>query len=288
VAESKGTQTAEREAAYPSAGESAQAQDCHAEAEALDVHLNPYTVRAYNDPFYRGLLGIGELGDVTSQQINAIVTTGAQTTIRLLAAFGALTGPIGAAIGGLVAMGSLIANMFQGCGQTCIVASNDANKIEPLLQQNLEAYLSAPVRTHSMQAAALNNFDTIWNALRTACSDPSLGAAGKNCIVDRQSGACHYKTTPGGWQGTQYVYPGSNGSGTSCWNWFVGYRDPIANDPNVQPDSAVLSVSSPSPQPGVTDSSITSSNSAPGSFFSSPLSLLLIAAAAWFLLGGGD
>ena len=35
------------------------------------------------------------------------------------------------------------------------------------------------------------------------------------CIADRQRGGCHYQ---------------SNGQ---CWNWFIGYRDPIANDPQV-------------------------------------------------------
>ena len=45
---------------------------------------------------------------------------------------------------------------------------------------------------------------------------------GANCVADRQAGACHYQ---------------ANGA---CWNWFIGFRDPIANDPDVQPDSAVV------------------------------------------------
>jgi hypothetical protein len=28
-----------------------------------------------------------------------------------------------------------------------------------------------------------------------------------------------------------------------CWNWFNGYRDPIANDPNVVADAVAPSVS---------------------------------------------
>ena len=98
----------------------------------------------------------------------------------------------------------------------------------------------------SLQAAALNNFDTVWNALKTACSDPSLGAAGQRCISDRQQGSCAYKVSPGGWQNGVYVYNGPNGSGSSCWNWFVGYRDPIANDPTVVPDPTPTSPSASS------------------------------------------
>jgi hypothetical protein len=178
------------------------------------------------------------MGSASSQQINAIVTTGASTTTAILGSLSLIPGPgwVAGAIAGLIAVGSIVANMFQGCGQTCVIAANDANKIEPLLQQNLQAYLSAPVHYASLQKAALNNFDMIWNTLTTACSDPSLGDAGKRCISDRQQGSCAYHTSPGGWSNGKYTAPGPNNSGSTCWNWFVGYRDPIANDPTVVPD----------------------------------------------------
>jgi hypothetical protein len=185
------------------------------------------------------------MGDVSSTQIQQIATTGASTTVSLLASLSVIGGPWGAAAAALIAVGSLIAGMFKGCGSSCVIASNDANKIEPLLQQNVQAYLSATVHTASLQAAALNNFDTVWSALTTACSDPSLGAAGQRCISDRQQGSCAYKTSPGGWQNGQYVSPGANGSGSTCWNWFVGYRDPIANDPTVVPDPAPSATANP-------------------------------------------
>ena len=70
----------------------------------------------------------------------------------------ASSGPIGAAIGGRIAISQLLVGIFQGCGQTCVEASNIANQVEPALQQNLAAYLASPVRTVSMQAAAINNF----------------------------------------------------------------------------------------------------------------------------------
>ena len=201
------------------------------------------------------------LGSQQSQQISAIAATGASTTVSLLVGFSVITGPIGAAIAGAIAIAQLLVGIFQGCGQTCVEASNIANQVEPALQQNLAAYLASPVRTVSMQAAFLNNFQTAWNALTQACGNPSLQTAGKNCISDRQQGSCAYKTTPGGWtQGTDgtctYTYPGANGSGTACWNWWIGYHDPIANDPCVVPDSAVLSSPSTSSAIGTTGSAI--------------------------------
>lgn len=151
-------------------------------------------------------------------------------------------GPLGGAIAGAIAqVGLLLANVFSGCGQTCVEASNLANQAEPLLLQNLQTYMSAPVHYASLQAAALNNFALTWQALVQACSNPQLGSAGQSCIADRQQGGCHYQTSPGGWSQDasgvwSYTYPGAQGSGSACWNWFVGYHDPIANDPTVVPD----------------------------------------------------
>jgi hypothetical protein len=116
----------------------------------------------------------------------------------------------------------------KGCGNTCIEATAFANQAEPLLQQNLATYMAIPApRTQSEQQAALNIFDQIWAGLTSvqACGNPALGSAGKACISDRQSGSCAYKDANG-----------------QCWNWFVGYRDPIANDPNVVPDTAASTV----------------------------------------------
>lgn len=184
--------------------------------------------------------------------------------------------PIGAAVGivsGLLQIGNQIDNMIanSGCGAICVQASNVVNQAEPLLQQNLQAYLSLPVHYASAQAQALANFDSVWNAVNTACASPSLQMAGANCIADRISGACHYKTSAGGWQNGTYVSPGANGSGSTCWNWFVGYRDPIANDPTVVPD----------PIPGAAAlSSLTGGASIAGI----PLADILIGAGALLLL----
>jgi hypothetical protein len=241
--------------------------------------------------------GVRGLGSAQSQQINAIVSTGASTTIGILAALSAIPGPgwVAGAIGGLIAVGSMIANMFQGCGASCIQSSNDANKFEPPLQQNLSTYLNAPVHTASMQAAALNNVDTLFAALRAACSDPSLGTAGQNCISERlNESSCHWKASPGGWsQDSSGVWSykgyGASGSGNACWNWVIGYRDPIANDPTVVPDSAVSTPSTPVSTPASVTSSPTPSNPSGASplVTGSAVAPSSPSLAPLFLVGGG-
>lgn len=246
-------------------------------------------------PKPRGLRG---LGSAQSQQINAIVTTGASTTVGILVALSAVPGPVGAAIGGLIAVGSLIANQFQGCGSSCIISSEDANKFEAPLQQNLSTYLNSPVHTTSMQAAALNNVDTLFAALRAACSDPSLGKAGQDCISERlNESSCQWKASPGGWTqdssgNWSYKGYGASGSGTACWNWVIGYRDPIANDPTVVPDSAVTAPAS-SATPSSSSSGPSSSSPTPSTIQSGAGNATVSAAAssnpslAPLLLAGG-
>jgi hypothetical protein len=234
--------------------------------------------------------GLGQVQTSSTQTISAIASTGASVTVSTLVALGTITGPVGAAIAGVIAAGMAIASLFKGCGQTCIEASDIANQCETVLQQNLQQYLSAPVHYQSLQTAALNNFTTAWSALTQACGAASLGSAGSNCISERQQGACSYKTTPGGWQqgssGWTYVYPGANGSGSTCWNWFVGYHDPIANDPTVVPDPASSGAA------GAASSVLEDIGVNPSStLFGVPLSELAIPAAiaiALLLLFGGD
>lgn len=163
--------------------------------------------------------------------------------------------PGGQLVGAALALGAtltaILAKVFSGCGQKCTLTSDAANKVEQVLSQNVHLYVGTPAasRTQSFQAACLQVFDNAWSQLEQYCGQTSFGSAGQNCISDRQQGSCAYKTSPGGWQqqsdgSYQYVWPGANGSGSTCWNWFVGYRDPIANDPAVQPDTVASSVSS--------------------------------------------
>lgn len=184
--------------------------------------------------------GMGAL-DAQSSSIASAAASGAAATGVLIGALMAIpiAGPIAAALAGI---GVAIANIFSGCGQTCVQATNIANQVGDVLTENLNQYMSAPVHYASMQAAALNNFNTAWNSLVANCSNPALQAAGQRCISDRQRGACTWKASPGGWQQNpttgawSYAPWGASGSGTACWNWFIGLYDPIANDPTVVPD----------------------------------------------------
>ena len=100
------------------------------------------------------------------------------------------------------------------------IASQDADRIELLLKKNLEGYLAGP-HYASARAAALKNFDDAWAWLvsPSGCGNPDLGDPGRRCISERQAGG----SAP--WCPT----------GTGC-DWFTLYRNPIAQDPKVQPD----------------------------------------------------
>ncbi len=115
----------------------------------------------------------------------------------------------------------LLAGTIKGCGDSCVLTSDAANEVERLLQKNLAMYQSSG-HTKAEQQAALAYFDLVWNQLVEFCGQPQFQStkAGRNCVEDRRAGACKWK------------------NGTECWNWFIGYRDPIANDPDVKPDAA--------------------------------------------------
>jgi hypothetical protein len=221
------------------------------------------------------------LGDAASaqqtQQIAQIATLGATTTVGILAGMHAviggvaMAGPVGLAIAGILALTPLIVNLFKGCGNSCVAATKVVNDAEPILQQNVAHYFSSPVRYKSMQLAALNNYDTIWAAVQKTCAGIG-GAGGAGCVADRKSGACRiHSATPARFDGCQYIPGGEASDSGTCWNWFTGYRDPIANDPCVQPD----------PTPGSVPSSLLESVGVNpvAQVFGFPLSSLLVPAA---------
>lgn len=86
-------------------------------------------------------------------------------------------------------------------GQQKRAATSIVDQIEPLMQRNLEEFLAAPSRERSVQA--IDTFDRLWQELVRSCGDPQLGDAGRRCIDERRRGG--------------------------RWDWFVAYRDPIAN-----------------------------------------------------------
>ena len=182
------------------------------------------------------LRGLGALSP-GAQTAEAISIAGASTTVGILVAMGTLGGPIGAAIAGLLAITPLIVNLFSGCGQTCIQATKIANQAAAVLDQNLKAYFSSPTRTASMQAAALNNFDTVWNAVLQGCGQPALQQAGQRCISERQRGGASNWCCAGNPNAVK-VADSACGNPPCCTgcDWFILYRDPIANDSAIQPD----------------------------------------------------
>lgn len=188
-----------------------------------------------------GMLIYRGLGQSGGQIISAGgAVAGSTAGILALPAIGVLpafAGPIGIAIAGIASLLAVV-GVGSGCGQSCIQASNDANSIESAMKANLQAFLSGQIS----QSQALQNFQTLWSQLQQACAQVG-GTAGQHCVSDRQQGACSYQTSPGGWSsdGT-YTPPGPNGSGSSCWNWFVGYADPISQAPaSASVGSSVLS-----------------------------------------------
>lgn len=223
------------------------------------VRMNPrQELREFYPPLTRKRRGVGSIvwgtrargvGQSTAGSISQGAGAGASligSTGGLLTAAGLIQGvPVaGQIIGAALAITAVLAQFFKGCGSTCTLTTAEVNQVEPYMQQNLAQYLAAPVSAATQQEA-LNNFLQLWQGVVNYCSQPSMASAGKACITDRQSGSCAYKTSPGGWQQKNgvwnYVYPGANGSGSTCWNWWVGYHDPIANDPRV----AALPASSP-------------------------------------------
>ncbi len=207
----------------------------------------PYSARTYT-PFSRNWgMGDSTPGTTTASQIvggAAGAAGGIVGALTAVTAVGLATG-IGAAVVGLLAVGIAISKMFAGCGQSCVQTSDFANQVAAKIQDAFNQYMSAPVHYASMQAAYLQVFDDAWSNLQNLCqpqSNPSAyGSAGQRCITDRQSGGCTWKVAPFGWNqdaegNWTYTAAGANGSGTVCWNWFNGMRDPVANDPTVQPD----------------------------------------------------
>lgn len=158
----------------------------------------------YLSTTYRGL---GNVPATTSGIISATGTAAGGTLITVLPLLG-VAGPVGAAIGAGVVLVSQLLGLFgvgDGCGQSCVVASNTANEIERQMKANLAAFQAGQID----RKTALSNFDILWNGLVQTCEQIG-GGAGTNCIDDRKEGACKWRDTSG-----------------QCWNWFSGYRAPI-------------------------------------------------------------
>lgn len=161
----------------------------------------------------------------------------------------------------VLSVAALITSFFGQPNYAKIATTGIVNQAEVLLKNNLNAWQSLPAsqKNAATQAAALQNFDNVWTQVQQACLGGGYGSAGNACLADRQQGACHFQ---------------SNGQ---CWNWFIGYRDPIANDPAVAVNAA-----SPSSSTVSTGTAITAAAGAAGAAVISgdPTTLFLLAGAA--------
>lgn len=171
--------------------------------------------------------GMGNLGEGSRGIVlggSAVATVGG--LMAAIPAIAAATGPfapIAIAVGSLVAfLGGMVGG---GCGQTCVVASQNTNQIEDAMKANLAAFRAGQID----QSTALATFDSLWQQQASMCQQVGGPRAGQ-CVSDRQAGACTWKDATG-----------------VCWNWFSGYRDPIANSVPSGSYGTAGSGSTPSP-----------------------------------------
>lgn len=183
--------------------------------------------------------------------------SGAQSAVLGLAtAASADPEPISKAV---LSVATLITSFFAQPNYSKIATTEIVNQAEVLLKNNLAAWQGLPAiqRNSATQAAALQNFDAVWTQVQQACLGGNYGSAGNACIADREQGACHFQ---------------ANGQ---CWNWFIGYRDPISNDPAVAANAA-----SPSSSTVSVGTAITAAAAAAAGVPSDSSTLFLLAGAA--------
>jgi len=180
------------------------------------------------------------LGDVATQVSSSVA--GATAAILALAP---ATGPAAPFVAAAAALVSLIGNLFHGCGNTCIQATQYANQAGSQLDTLLAQYWALPTpRPYAAQQAYLQTCQQIFAWLQQMCSNPALGQAGQRCISERL---------------TQRACPSTlndsnigGGNIDFCDYWSVFYN-PVLNDPNVE--SPTQSTSSPASTGGSTTAS---------------------------------
>jgi hypothetical protein len=139
------------------------------------------------------------------------------------------------AVSGGISAGVQLATSAAALWMNSIQLSHDAdtattqivNGLEPLLQQNVNAYLAGP-GTCADQAAALSAYLSAyqWLISSAACGNGAYGSAGNRCISDRFG--------PGGATDANAEYP-----------WASYYYYPIANDPRAAGCAAQVAADNP-------------------------------------------
>ena len=162
-----------------------------------------------------GVSGIGQLDlPIPEEGYTIPVVTSAAIASGVLPVSGWMTSII-PVIGPIIAGVTFgLSKLFNRKGPAQKVATTlIVDKVEPLLQQNLDGYLSGP-RNVSSQQQALANFDAGWAYVVEGCMIPEMGDPGQRCVQERQAGG--------------------------QWDWFRRYRDPIANDTQVRADAVTM------------------------------------------------
>lgn len=139
------------------------------------------------------------------------------------ALLGAAGGPAGLVITGAIMGITTLIGRMKLAAQRRTASTGIVNEIEPIMRQNLAAYLGSP-RTISNQSQAAANFYALWDIVVESCGVSELGQAGRRCISDRQRGG--------------------------MWDWFSYYLDPIEQDPGVKPDPEMEVVTVTDPETG--------------------------------------
>jgi hypothetical protein len=190
-----------------------------------------------------------------------LVGASVSTALMVAAPF---TGPAAPFVLAVGAIAGPIISLFQGCGQTCVQATQYADQAAQALGQIVNTYFAQPTpRLKSTQVAALQAIDQIMQALHDACSNPALGAAGQRCISERlvRGGSAPWCPT-----------------GTGC-DWYALFRDPVAGDTNLIDDSAVSAV-------GVSDNLLSSLPGLPNLPISLPSGSGMILLVVALVVGG--
>lgn len=144
------------------------------------------------------------------------------------AASGLATAGISAGVQLATTAAALWMNSIQLSHQADTATTQIVNGLEPLLRQNVAAYLAGP-RTCADQAAAISAYLSAyqWLISPAACGNGAYGSAGNRCISDRFG--------PGGATDT---------TGTQ-WPWAAYYYQPIADDQQAAGCAAALMASNP-------------------------------------------
>ncbi len=240
-----------------------------------------------------GMRGLGQDDGPSSQQIAGAITGTTQGAIvaanpnlpittriggGLMAAGGDIAlipggqipGAIVAAVGALTSfIGGLFKPNITNIEATAIVNGIQAQYLQP----NLDGWhrLTPDQKTVSVQAASLAIVDYAFSKVQQGCSNPALGSSGLRCISERlvRGGTAPWCPTP---------------DHTGC-DWYILFRDPIANDPNVIPDPVPASTSAAGSVSGAVDSIGSSVSTALGGISPVWIGVGLIAAA---LMLGSD